>query len=89
MIWVKCTHRKFIETAHRENADIIGLSALMTTTMVEMEAVIKAVHCQKLKVKVLVGGAVVTAEYARQIGAHGYARDAGEAVHVVAKLLKE
>lgn len=80
---------KFIETAHRENADIIGLSALMTTTMVEMEAVIKAVHCQKLKVKVLVGGAVVTAEYARQIGAHGYARDAGEAVHVVAKLLKE
>ena len=42
----------------------------MTTTMVEMEAIIKAVHA-KIKSQVLVGGAVVTAEYARQIGAHG------------------
>ncbi|HHY06759.1 MAG TPA: dihydropteroate synthase [Clostridia bacterium] len=77
----------FIQTAKKEKAQIIGLSALMTTTMVEMEKVIQEVKKEKLTVKVLVGGAVVTADYARQIGADGYGKDAGETIKVVEKLL--
>jgi 5-methyltetrahydrofolate--homocysteine methyltransferase len=77
----------FINTAKKEKAQIIGLSALMTTTMVEMEKVIQEVKKEKLPVKVLVGGAVVTKDYAHQIGADGYGKDAVETVKVVEKLL--
>lgn len=79
----------FIQTARQEKAEIIGLSALMTTTMVEMETVIKEAHQAKLPVKILVGGAVVTSDYARQIGADGYGKDAVEAIKVVEKLLQQ
>lgn len=79
----------FIETAKAEKAQIIGLSALMTTTMVEMEEVIKKVKKEKLPIQVMVGGAVVTADYARQIGADGYGKDAVEAVKIVQTLLQK
>lgn len=77
----------FLEAAQKEKAQIVGLSALMTTTMVEMEKIIVEIKKAKLPVKVMVGGAVVTAEYARQIGADGYGKDAVEAVKVVRSLL--
>ena len=57
-------------------ADIIGLSALMTTTMTEMEKVIKLKEQKNLKVKVVVGGAPVTKQFAQSIKADAYAQDA-------------
>ena len=62
---------------------VVGLSALMTTTVPAMERTIKALQEQKLKVKILVGGAVLTAEYATKIGADGYAANAVAAVNFV------
>jgi 5-methyltetrahydrofolate--homocysteine methyltransferase len=73
----------FLEAARREKADVVALSALMTTTMVEMPAVIKLLKQELPDVKVIVGGAVVTANYAREIGADAYGADAVEAVKVV------
>ena len=65
----------------------VGLSALMTTTMTEMKGVIEALKEKGIQVFTLVGGAVVTPEYAREIGAH-YAKDAVEAVKVVERLME-
>lgn len=62
---------------------VVGLSALMTTTVPAMERTIKALHGQKSKVKILVGGAVLSAEYAAKIGADGYAANAVAAVNFV------
>lgn len=76
-----------IETAKRENADIIGLSALMTTTMMEMKNVVNKVREAGLKAKVIIGGAVITQSFADEIHADGYSRDAQEAVKLVQKLL--
>ncbi len=70
-------------------ASIIGLSALMTTTMVEMKNVIKLAKDQGLKFKFMIGGAVVNDKYAVEIGADGYARDAYEAVKLAKKLSSE
>lgn len=77
-----------IKEAVKNKADIIGLSALMTTTMIQMERVIKELKKQKLSFKTIVGGAVVTESFAMQIGASAYARDAVEAVNVVKSLMK-
>ena len=76
-----------IETAIKESADIIAVSALMTTTMVEMNNVVKKVKEAGLKTKVIIGGAVVSNKYAEEIGADGYAPDAGSAVDLVRQLL--
>ncbi|MDE7012894.1 MAG: cobalamin-dependent protein, partial [Mailhella sp.] len=67
--------------------EIIGLSALMTTTMPRMEETVSLVKEKNLSCKVIVGGAVVTREYAKSIGADGYSVDAVEAVRVVKELL--
>ena len=76
-----------IEAAIEHNADIIGLSALMTTTMMEMKKVVDMVHEQNLSCKVLIGGAVITQSFADEIGADGYAEDAQDTVRVVGRLL--
>ncbi len=76
-----------IETAIKEKADIIGLSALMTTTMMRMKDVCDEIKIKKLPFKVIVGGAVVSQSFADEIGADGYSDDANEAVKVVDKLL--
>ncbi|UCF95274.1 MAG: cobalamin-dependent protein, partial [Desulfobacterales bacterium] len=70
--------------------DVVGLSALLTTTMPEMKKVIDALTEAGLrdKVKVIVGGAPVNKKYADSIGADGYAPDAGEAVALVKRLVK-
>jgi 5-methyltetrahydrofolate--homocysteine methyltransferase len=76
-----------IAKAREFNVDAVGLSALMTTTMSEMENVIKRLKAAGLKTFSMVGGAVVTQEYADRIGADLYARDAMEAVAKVKQLL--
>jgi 5-methyltetrahydrofolate--homocysteine methyltransferase len=78
---------KIIETAIAEDADIIALSALMTTTMLEMKQVIALKKKSELKAKIIIGGAVITQSYADEIGADGFAADAGETVTLVKKLL--
>lgn len=76
-----------IETAIKENAQIIGLSALMTTTMMEMKNVIEMAKAKGVTSKVIIGGAVITQDFADEIGADGYSKDAQEAVKLVKKLL--
>lgn len=76
-----------IEKAIETNASIIGLSALMTTTMQEMKAVVDYAKEKNCTAKIMIGGAVITEDYKEQIGADGYAKDAAEAVRVVQKIL--
>jgi 5-methyltetrahydrofolate--homocysteine methyltransferase len=78
---------KIIETAKEKDADIIALSALMTTTMLEMKKVVKANKEAGLKAKIIIGGAVITQSYADEIKADGYSTDAGDAVRLVKRLL--
>ena len=78
--------QRIVEEAEAQDADVVALSALITTTAREMEGVIKLVHERSLRAKVLVGGAVVTEEYAKSIGADGYAADAAGAVKAASKL---
>lgn len=71
----------FIKAAREHNADVIGLSALLTTTMPAMKTTIEAIRAAGLKdVKIIIGGAPVTQAYADEIGADGYAVDAVNAV---------
>lgn len=76
-----------INTARAEDADIIALSALMTTTMVEMKKVIAMARENRLKAKIIIGGAVITESYAGEIGADGYSCDAQSAVSLVNRLM--
>ncbi len=69
-----------VEKAKEIDADIVALSALMSTTALEMEKVLVLAKKKNLKARILVGGAVITEEYAKSIGADGYARDAYQAV---------
>lgn len=78
---------KIIEVAKKEDADIIALSALMTTTMLEMKEVVRLKNEAGLRGKVIIGGAVITDSYAKEIGADGYAKDAGDTVHVVKRIM--
>ena len=79
---------KIIETAKAENARIIGLSALMTTTMQQMRHVIAYAKEQNVDAKIIIGGAVITQEYADEIGADGYSKDAADAVKLVKRILQ-
>ncbi|MDR2489536.1 MAG: homocysteine S-methyltransferase family protein [Desulfovibrio sp.] len=74
-----------VEAAVSHNAELIGLSALMTTTMVRMRDTVDLLQRRKIDKKVMVGGAVVTEDFARSIGAH-YARDAVDAVRLARQL---
>jgi 5-methyltetrahydrofolate--homocysteine methyltransferase len=78
---------KFAAEAKARGVNLIGMSALLTTTMPGMEKTIKAVQQAGLKVKVMVGGAPVTQSFADKIGAHGYAPDAASAVDTAKKLV--
>ena len=80
-----------VEKARTENADIIGVSALLTTTMTKQRDVVKALEDIGLhsKIKVMVGGAPVTHEWAEEIGADGYSEDAVGAVAVAKELLRD
>jgi methanogenic corrinoid protein MtbC1 len=79
--------KKLLDSYLQHNPDILGLSALLTTTMQAMKEAVSEVKRAFPDAKVMVGGAPVTQEFAAQIGADGYAADAGEAVDVALKLL--
>ena len=76
-----------IEAAKEHKASVIALSALMTTTMLQMKQIIELKQKEQLDVKVIIGGAVITQDYADEIGADGYAKDAQEAVKLTQRLL--
>lgn len=84
---VEC--QTILDMAKQTKAAVIGLSALMTTTMMEMKEVVDRAREQGIQAKIIVGGAVVTEDFAREIGADGYSADAGEAVKLVNRLLQE
>jgi len=80
---------RFAEAAREHGAHLVGISALLTTTMVGMKDVVDAIRAADLPgVKVIIGGAPVTAEFAHEIGADGYAPDAGTAVDVAQAALR-
>lgn len=87
---VNVSVEKFVEAVEREEAGILGLSALLSTTMPNLKTVIERLEQDGLreKVKVLVGGAPVTEIYAMEIGADGFAPDAANAVDKAKELLK-
>ena len=77
---------EIIRAAQEHNADIIALSALMTTTMQRMKEVVDYAREQNVQAKIMIGGAVITQEYADEIGADGYSGDAAEAVKLAKRL---
>jgi 5-methyltetrahydrofolate--homocysteine methyltransferase len=83
------TPEKFVEAVREKDANLIAMSALLTTTMPNMRTTIDALNASGLrdKVKIMVGGAPVTESYAHQIGADGYATDASRAVALAKSLV--
>jgi 5-methyltetrahydrofolate--homocysteine methyltransferase len=86
---VDLTVEKLVEEVEANKPDVLGLSALLTTTMPEMENVIQELKATGLreKIKVMVGGAPVGSSFAEKIGADGYGSDATEAVNLVRKFI--
>ena len=79
---------RFVNAAKDNNANVVGLSALLTTTMPSMKETVQAIKKAGLNgVKVVIGGAPVTEEFANEIGADGYAPDAASAVDIAQKLV--
>jgi len=86
---VNVAPERFVEAAREHNADIVGLSALLTTTMTGQRTVIEALEAAGMRppVKVMVGGAPVTGQWATDIGADGYSEDAMGAVELAKRLV--
>ena len=78
---------KFVEQAKASGAQLVGMSALLTTTMPGMEKTIKALKEAGVSAKIMVGGAPVTQDYADRVGAHGYSPDAASAVDTAKSLV--
>ena len=78
---------EIIDTALEKDAAVVALSALMTTTMVNMKKVLRRAEERQYKGRIIVGGAAVTEQYAREIGADGYSTDAADCVRLVSQLL--
>lgn len=78
-----------LNCAVEQNVHLIGLSALMTTTLASMEATIKLLHDNNVDCKIMVGGAVLTPEYAKQIGADYYAKDAKESCDIAKEVFEK
>jgi len=87
---VDISAEQFVEAAKEHNPDIVAMSALLTTTMIEMENVIESLEKAGLrdKFKIIIGGAPITSEYAKKIGADAAARDAVEGVRTCNKWMK-
>ncbi len=90
-IGIDVPKEKFVEAIKNEKPDILGMSALLTTTMGQMKEVVDAISEANLKdkVKIIIGGAPVTQNYSDEIGADGYAQDAGVAVDIVNQLVQK
>ena len=80
-------YQTVVDAAIEHKVKLVGLSALMTTTLVSMENTIKSLRENNVDCKVVVGGAVLTPEYAKQIGADYYAKDAKESVDIAKKVI--
>lgn len=80
---------EIVETAIKEKAAMIGLSALMTTTMMRMKEVVEVCRQKNCSSKVIIGGACITQGFADEIGADGYSRDAAECVRLVERILSD
>jgi 5-methyltetrahydrofolate--homocysteine methyltransferase len=78
---------KFLSEAQAHNADVVCLSALLTTTMPTMAKIVEAFKEAGLKTKIIIGGAPVTDAYAQQINAHGFSNNAPGAVELIRKLV--
>lgn len=78
-----------VSAAIEERAAIIGLSALMTTTMMRMQDVVQLAKEKKYTGKIMIGGAAITSDFAQEIGADGYSKDAADCVKLVKQLLAE
>ncbi len=78
---------KFLEAIKRENADIVGMSALLTTTMGYMKVVIDKIKDEGIAVKTMIGGAPISNAFSLEIGADGYARNATDAVKLARQLI--
>ncbi len=78
---------KFVAAAKEHNAHVVGLSALLTTTMPAMKTTVEALKAAGVTAKVVIGGAPITADFAKQIGADGYSADAASAVDLVRSLI--
>ena len=78
-----------VETAMKEHAEIIGLSALMTTTMMRMKDVVELAREKGCTSKIVIGGAAINESFADEIGADGYSKDAAECVKLVDRLLEK
>ena len=79
---------KILETAREHHAQFIALSALMTTTMQRMREIVAAAKQEGITAKIIIGGAVITQEYADEIGADGYSKDAADAVKLAKRLME-
>lgn len=78
-----------VDTAMKEGAKVIGLSALMTTTMMRMKEVVDLAKEKGCDSRIVIGGAAITDSFAQEIGADGYSKDAADCVKLVARLLRE
>jgi 5-methyltetrahydrofolate--homocysteine methyltransferase len=87
-VGIDCDPQKFVDAAQENNAAVIGVSALLTTTMTNMKAVVDAVKASAIadNAKVMIGGAPVTQAFCDEIGADGYAPDAASAADLAKSL---
>ena len=76
-----------VDTAMKEQAKVVGLSALMTTTMMRMQDVVHLAKEKGYQEKIIIGGAAITPSFSDEIGADGYSKDAAECVKLVERLL--
>ena len=79
---------EFIKAAKDNDADIIGISALMTTSMIAMKDVVDMSKAEGIRARIMVGGGPVTEDYAKKIGADGYGHDAKDAVDLAVRLME-
>ncbi|MBN1556955.1 MAG: corrinoid protein [Lentisphaerae bacterium] len=86
-IGIDCEPEKFVQTAKENKAKVVGISALLTTTMTNMKAVVEAMKASDCNAKTMIGGAPVTQAYCDEIGADGYAPDAASAADLAKSLL--
>ncbi len=87
-IGVDVSSEKFIDAVEKEAPDVIGLSAMLTTTMISMEKTVKSLKETFTTKLIIVGGAPVSQKFANEIGANGYAKNAFEAVELCKRLLR-
>lgn len=88
-IGIDASYEKFLDAVKKENAQIVGMSALLTTTMLYMKTVIDKFKNENLNVKIMIGGAPVSKAFADQIGADAYGKNASEAVRLAREFVNQ